>query len=96
VDDRTSSIIHCEDRKALEQWIVYIEAHILALNRKSIRMSNKYLHPSERIRWVGYRFQKRLHTIEVRLARGKEVLSLSATLDGCKSGCQIDSLRTQR
>uniref|UniRef100_A0A915CM53 PDZ domain-containing protein n=1 Tax=Ditylenchus dipsaci TaxID=166011 RepID=A0A915CM53_9BILA len=54
VDGRSSGIIHCEDRKALEQWIKHIETHIFALNKKSIRMSNKYLHPSERISYIGW------------------------------------------
>lgn len=49
VDNRSSGIIHCEDRRALEQWLKYIETHIFTLNKKSIKMSNKYLHPSERV-----------------------------------------------
>ncbi|KAI1724340.1 PDZ domain (Also known as DHR or GLGF) domain-containing protein [Ditylenchus destructor] len=54
VDGKSSGVIHCEDRKALEQWIKHIETHIFALNKKSIRMSNKYLHPSEKISYIGW------------------------------------------
>lgn len=50
VDGRSSGIIHCEDRKALDQWITHIEKHIFVLNKKSIRQSNKYLHPSEKVK----------------------------------------------
>lgn len=49
VDNRSLGIIHCEDRHALEQWLKYIETHIFRLNKKSIKMSNKYLHPSEKV-----------------------------------------------
>uniref|UniRef100_A0A915P2N8 PDZ domain-containing protein n=1 Tax=Meloidogyne floridensis TaxID=298350 RepID=A0A915P2N8_9BILA len=49
VDGRSSGIIHCEDRKVLEQWVQHIDSHINALNRKTIRMSNKYLHASDRV-----------------------------------------------
>jgi hypothetical protein len=49
VDGKSSGIIHCEDRSALDQWIKYIDSHIGALNKKSIKMSNKYLHPSEHV-----------------------------------------------
>uniref|UniRef100_A0A7E4V868 PDZ domain-containing protein n=1 Tax=Panagrellus redivivus TaxID=6233 RepID=A0A7E4V868_PANRE len=54
VDGRRSGIIHCEDGKALEQWVKHCEHHIGALNRKSIKMSNKYLHPSEHITFIGW------------------------------------------
>ncbi|CAD5229347.1 unnamed protein product [Bursaphelenchus okinawaensis] len=54
VDGKSSGIIHCEDRKALQQWIKNIENHIEALNKKSVKMSNKYLHPSEHITYIGW------------------------------------------
>ncbi|KAH7719893.1 gamma-1-syntrophin, partial [Aphelenchoides avenae] len=54
VDGKSSGIIHCEDRKALEQWIKHIDTHISGLNKKSIKMSNKYLHPSEHISYIGW------------------------------------------
>lgn len=62
VDGKKSGIIHCEDDKALEQWVKHIEQHIEALNRKSIKMSNKYLHPSEHITYIGW--------VEERMADG--------------------------
>jgi hypothetical protein len=49
VDGKSSGIIHCEDKSALDQWIKYIDNHVAALNKKSIKMSNKYLHPSEHV-----------------------------------------------
>ncbi|KAL3115312.1 hypothetical protein niasHT_011661 [Heterodera trifolii] len=54
VDGRTSGIIHCEDRKALEQWVNHINAHVNALNRKSMRLSNKYLHATDRISYISW------------------------------------------
>ncbi|KAE9546894.1 hypothetical protein FO519_009893, partial [Halicephalobus sp. NKZ332] len=54
VDGKKSGIIHCEDGKALEQWVKHIEHHIEVLNKKSIKMSNKYLHPSEHITFIGW------------------------------------------
>uniref|UniRef100_A0A1I7SMJ8 PDZ domain-containing protein n=1 Tax=Bursaphelenchus xylophilus TaxID=6326 RepID=A0A1I7SMJ8_BURXY len=54
VDGKSSGIIHCEDRKALQQWIKNIENHIETLNKKSVKMSNKYLHPSEHITYIGW------------------------------------------
>ncbi|RCN26943.1 PDZ/DHR/GLGF domain protein [Ancylostoma caninum] len=47
VDGSSTGIIHCEDARALEQWIGHINNHIQSLNHKSIKMSNKYLHQSE-------------------------------------------------
>lgn len=52
VDGKTSGIIHCEDLNALEQWIKHLEANIHILNKKSIKMSNKYLHPSEHVKFT--------------------------------------------
>lgn len=49
VDSKSSGIIHCEDANALEQWIKHLENNINTLNKKSIKMSNKYLHPSEHV-----------------------------------------------
>lgn len=49
VEGKSSGIIHCEDKKALQQWIKNITSHVEALNRKSVKMSNKYLHPSEHV-----------------------------------------------
>ncbi|CAO4385985.1 unnamed protein product [Caenorhabditis nigoni] len=54
VDGRSSGIVHCEDTSALEQWIAHISKHILSLNHKSIKMSNKYLHQSEQISYIGW------------------------------------------
>uniref|UniRef100_A0A915NNF6 Syntrophin split Pleckstrin homology (PH) domain-containing protein n=1 Tax=Meloidogyne floridensis TaxID=298350 RepID=A0A915NNF6_9BILA len=62
VDGRSSGIIHCEDRKALEQWVQHIDSHINALNRKTIRMSNKYLHASDRIAFIGWLEERRRPT----------------------------------
>uniref|UniRef100_A0AC34GN74 PDZ domain-containing protein n=1 Tax=Panagrolaimus sp. ES5 TaxID=591445 RepID=A0AC34GN74_9BILA len=62
VDGKKSGIIHCEDHKALEQWVKHCEHHIEQLNRKSIKMSNKYLHPSEHITYIGW--------VEERMADG--------------------------
>ncbi|PIO73984.1 PDZ/DHR/GLGF domain protein [Teladorsagia circumcincta] len=49
VDGSSTGIIHCEDGRALEQWIGHINNHIQSLNQKSIKMSNKYLHQSEQV-----------------------------------------------
>uniref|UniRef100_A0A914CEL2 PDZ domain-containing protein n=1 Tax=Acrobeloides nanus TaxID=290746 RepID=A0A914CEL2_9BILA len=54
VDGKSSGIIHCEDLTALEQWIKHLESNINTLNKKSIKMSNKYLHPSEHISYIGW------------------------------------------
>ncbi|KAI6243867.1 Gamma-1-syntrophin [Aphelenchoides fujianensis] len=54
VDGRSSGIIHCEDRGALDLWIKFIDNHVAALNKKSIKMSNKFLHPSEHISYIGW------------------------------------------
>uniref|UniRef100_A0A1I7X3F8 PH domain-containing protein n=1 Tax=Heterorhabditis bacteriophora TaxID=37862 RepID=A0A1I7X3F8_HETBA len=54
VDGSSSGIIHCEDSRALEQWIGHIHNHIQSLNHKSIKMSNKYLHQSEQITYIGW------------------------------------------
>uniref|UniRef100_A0A0N4ZUF9 PDZ domain-containing protein n=1 Tax=Parastrongyloides trichosuri TaxID=131310 RepID=A0A0N4ZUF9_PARTI len=54
VDGRTSNIIHCEDKKALEQWIKQIQIHINNLNHKSMKISNKFLHSSEKIQYIGW------------------------------------------
>lgn len=54
VDGHSSGIIHCEDPKALEQWLKQIDDHICTLNKRSIRMSNKYLHASEKISYIGW------------------------------------------
>ncbi|KAI3420841.1 hypothetical protein GPALN_014460 [Globodera pallida] len=54
VDGRASGIIHCEDRRALEQWVNHINAHINVLNRKSMRLSNKYLHATDRISYINW------------------------------------------
>ncbi|CAB3400349.1 unnamed protein product [Caenorhabditis bovis] len=54
VDGRSSGIVHCQDTSALEQWISHITKHILSLNHKSIKMSNKYLHQSEQISYIGW------------------------------------------
>ncbi|CAD6189149.1 unnamed protein product [Caenorhabditis auriculariae] len=54
VDGKSSGIVHCEDTNALEQWISHINKHILSLNQKSIKMSNKYLHQSEQITYIGW------------------------------------------
>ncbi|KAI6180488.1 Gamma-1-syntrophin [Aphelenchoides besseyi] len=54
VDGRSSGVIHCEDRGALDLWIKFIDNHIAALNKKSIKMSNKFLHPSEHISYIGW------------------------------------------
>lgn len=56
VDGRSSGIVHCEDTSALEQWISHISKHILSLNQKSIKMSNKYLHQSEQVSMQWYDF----------------------------------------
>ncbi|KAL7069908.1 hypothetical protein ACQ4LE_010715 [Meloidogyne hapla] len=62
VDGCSSGIIHCEDRKALEQWVQHIDSHINALNRKTIRMSNKYLHTADRIAFIGWLEERRRPT----------------------------------
>ncbi|VDO60127.1 unnamed protein product [Heligmosomoides polygyrus] len=54
VDGTSTGIIHCEDGRALEQWIAHINNHIQSLNQKSIKMSNKYLHQSEQISYIGW------------------------------------------
>ncbi|KAK0406194.1 hypothetical protein QR680_018426 [Steinernema hermaphroditum] len=54
VDGKSTGIVHCEDKSALEQWIKHIQTHINAVNQKSIKMSNKYLHPSEQISYIGW------------------------------------------
>ncbi|WKY14212.1 hypothetical protein Q1695_000056 [Nippostrongylus brasiliensis] len=54
VDGSSTGIIHCEDSRALEQWIGHINNHIQSLNQKSIKMSNKYLHQSEQISYIGW------------------------------------------
>ncbi|KAK6760438.1 hypothetical protein RB195_021780 [Necator americanus] len=54
VDGSSTGIIHCEDARALEQWIGHINNHIQSLNHKSIKMSNKYLHQSEQISYIGW------------------------------------------
>ncbi|CAI4232633.1 unnamed protein product [Auanema sp. JU1783] len=54
VDGTSSGIIHCEDVRALDQWLGHIYNHINALNQKSIKMSNKYLHQSEQITFIGW------------------------------------------
>ncbi|CAJ0567610.1 unnamed protein product, partial [Mesorhabditis spiculigera] len=54
VDGTSSGIIHCEDNKALDQWLIKIHHHINHLNQKSIKMSNKYLHQSEQISHIGW------------------------------------------
>ncbi|KHN77541.1 Gamma-1-syntrophin [Toxocara canis] len=54
VDGTSTGIIHCEDKKALDQWIKHIQNHISSLNYKSIKMSNKYLHKSEQITYIGW------------------------------------------
>uniref|UniRef100_A0A7I4YTR3 PDZ domain-containing protein n=1 Tax=Haemonchus contortus TaxID=6289 RepID=A0A7I4YTR3_HAECO len=54
VDGSSTGIIHCEDGRALEQWIGHINNHIQSLNQKSIKMSNKYLHQSEQISYIGW------------------------------------------
>uniref|UniRef100_A0A0K0E3J8 PDZ domain-containing protein n=1 Tax=Strongyloides stercoralis TaxID=6248 RepID=A0A0K0E3J8_STRER len=54
VDGRTSNIIHCEDKKAVEQWIKQIQNHINNLNHKSMKISNKFLHVSEKIQYIGW------------------------------------------
>uniref|UniRef100_F1L160 Gamma-2-syntrophin n=1 Tax=Ascaris suum TaxID=6253 RepID=F1L160_ASCSU len=54
VDGSSTGIIHCEDKKALDQWIKHIQNHITSLNYKSIKMSNKYLHKSEQITYIGW------------------------------------------
>ncbi len=47
VDGTSTGVIHCEDAKVLDQWVRYISTNITQLNNKSIKMSNKFLHPSE-------------------------------------------------
>uniref|UniRef100_A0A0N5CC75 PDZ domain-containing protein n=1 Tax=Strongyloides papillosus TaxID=174720 RepID=A0A0N5CC75_STREA len=54
VDGRTSNIIHCEDKKAVEQWLKQIQGHINNLNHKSMKISNKFLHTSEKIQYIGW------------------------------------------
>ncbi|KJH43279.1 PDZ/DHR/GLGF domain protein [Dictyocaulus viviparus] len=54
VDGTSTGIIHCTDTRAFEQWISHINNHIQALNYKSIKMSNKYLHQSEQISYIGW------------------------------------------
>lgn len=56
VDGSSTGIIHCEDKKALDQWIKHIQNHITSLNYKSIKMSNKYLHKSEQVNYYLYLF----------------------------------------
>jgi len=47
-----SGVIHCEDAMALDHWLKLIRQHIHQLNNKSIKLSNKYLHPSETVGMV--------------------------------------------
>ncbi|CAJ0934598.1 unnamed protein product, partial [Mesorhabditis belari] len=54
VDGTSSGVIHCEDSRALELWLMKIHQHINHLNQKSIKMSNKYLHQSEQITYIGW------------------------------------------
>lgn len=54
VDGTSSGIVHCDDKKALEQWIKHIQNHIASLNYKIMKMSNKYSHKSEEISYIGW------------------------------------------
>ncbi|KRZ16905.1 Gamma-2-syntrophin [Trichinella zimbabwensis] len=54
VDGSSSGVIHCEDPKVLSLWVGYIDSHISELNNKSIKLSNKYLHPDELIVYLGW------------------------------------------
>lgn len=54
VDGTSVGIVHCEDKNTLEQWIKHIQNRITSLNYKSIRLSNKYLHKSEQITYIGW------------------------------------------
>ncbi|KAL1239257.1 Gamma-2-syntrophin [Trichinella pseudospiralis] len=54
VDGSSSGVIHCEDPKVLSLWVGYIDSHISELNSKSIKLSNKYLHPDELIVYLGW------------------------------------------
>ena len=45
----STGVVHCEDGKALDQWVKHIQNNITNLNQKSIKMSNKYLHSSEQV-----------------------------------------------
>lgn len=53
VDGTSSDVIHCEDTKVLSDWVRYISDNIVNLNNKSIKMSNKYLHPNDLVSGVG-------------------------------------------
>ncbi|KRY56130.1 Gamma-2-syntrophin [Trichinella britovi] len=54
VDGSSSGVIHCEDPKVLSLWVGYIDSNISELNNKSIKLSNKYLHPDELIVYLGW------------------------------------------
>ncbi|GMT03422.1 hypothetical protein PENTCL1PPCAC_25596, partial [Pristionchus entomophagus] len=54
VDGTSTGIAHCEDATAMSEWLTHIHHHIQALNSKSIKMSNKYLHQSEQISFIGW------------------------------------------
>lgn len=47
MDGTSSGLIFCEDTKVVDQWVHYITNSIVRLNSKSIKLSNKFLHPDE-------------------------------------------------
>uniref|UniRef100_A0A915K939 PDZ domain-containing protein n=1 Tax=Romanomermis culicivorax TaxID=13658 RepID=A0A915K939_ROMCU len=58
VDGSSSGLIYCEDQKIVDQWMQYIMKNIIRLNSKSIKMSNKFLHPDELIVYLGWVCEK--------------------------------------
>ncbi|EJD76531.1 gamma-1-syntrophin [Loa loa] len=54
VDGSSTGIVHCEDKKTMEQWFKHIQSRITSLNYKSIKLSNRYLHKNEQITYIGW------------------------------------------
>uniref|UniRef100_A0A5S6QLR3 PDZ domain-containing protein n=1 Tax=Trichuris muris TaxID=70415 RepID=A0A5S6QLR3_TRIMR len=54
VDGTSTGVILIEDGKVLSLWVRHISNNITNLNNKSIKLSNKYLHPDELIVYLGW------------------------------------------
>ncbi|KFD55560.1 hypothetical protein M513_03612 [Trichuris suis] len=54
VDGTSTGVILIEDAKVLSLWVRHISNNITNLNNKSIKLSNKYLHPDELVVYLGW------------------------------------------